>query len=65
MEYTGRGRELLIGFLLALAVLSPIYSAISFSALRSNERALSPRCRCSCCFSCSRNSRFIALAATG
>jgi hypothetical protein len=25
MEYTGRGRELLIGFLLALAVLSPIY----------------------------------------
>jgi uncharacterized membrane protein YjgN (DUF898 family) len=25
MEYTGRGRELLIAFLLALAVLSPIY----------------------------------------
>jgi len=28
-EYTGRGRELLIGFLIALAILVPVYLAYS------------------------------------
>src|SRR6202165_113003 len=36
-EYTGRGRELLIGFLIALAILLPIYLAYFIAGLEAES----------------------------
>src|SRR5579872_1088667 len=61
-EYTGRGRELLIGFLFALAILAPIYIAISSSASRPNATRPLRVFRSSCSSICSGSSRSIAHA---
>jgi hypothetical protein len=46
-EYTGRGKELLIGFLFALAILVPIYLAyflVGLEAERNRQLSSSPLC---------------------
>ena len=64
-EYTGRGRELLIGFLIALAILVPIYLAYFLSASKPSASRRSPASRCSPPSTCSGSSRSTARAATG
>jgi Bacterial protein of unknown function (DUF898) len=59
-EYTGRGRELLIGFLFALAILVPIYLDTFWSASKSSASRPSRVCRCSCFSICSDNSQSTA-----
>ena len=44
-EYTGRGKELLIGFLFAMAILVPIYLVYFWSASRSSASRSSPAFR--------------------
>ena len=64
-EYTGRGKELLIGFLVAMAILMPIY--LGYFILDSRGRAVgrrSPASPLASSSTCSRNSRFIAPGAT-
>ena len=64
-EYTGRGKELLIGFLIAMAILMPIYHRLyhpdsrgrAFGGVR--QRPARPPSSM-----CSRSSRFIAPGAT-
>ena len=61
-EYTGRARELLIGFLVALAILVPVYLAYFLVGLEAELRR-SPVFRSSRFFTCSGNSRSSARGA--
>ena len=63
-EYTGRGKELLIGFLVAMAILVPIYLGYFILTLEA-ERLAGVRQRPAGASSstCSRSSRSIAPAA--
>ena len=64
-EYTGRGKELLVGFLFALAILVPIYLAyflVGLEVERFKAFASSPLFLFSIC---SGNSRFFARGVTG
>jgi uncharacterized membrane protein YjgN (DUF898 family) len=63
LEYAGTARELLVGFLVAIAVLVPIYAV---SSLPRSMPGFSARCRArwpSWCSPCSRISRSTARAA--
>ena len=56
-EYTGRGKELLIGFLFALAILVPVYLAYFLVSLEASASRRSPAFRCSPSSMCSASSR--------
>lgn len=64
-EYTGRAKELLIGFLVALAILVPIYLAYFLIGIEFERWRDSPRCRCSSASTLSVSSRSFARGATG
>ena len=64
-EYTGRGRELLIGFLIALAILVPIYLGYFLISVEAEHCRRSPAFRWWPPSTCSASSRSIARAATG
>ncbi len=64
-EYTGTAKELLIGFLIALAILAPIYLAYFFIGLEAERCRRSPASRSFSSSSCSTSSPCIARAAIG
>lgn len=63
-EYTGRGKELLIGFLVALAILVPIYLGYFLIVSRPSTIRRSPAFRWSPSSICSGSSRSTARGAT-
>ncbi len=65
LEYTGTARELLIGFLFAVAILAPIYFIYFLPASKPNASRPSPASRWACSFICSPSSPSTARAATG
>ena len=63
-EYTGRGKELLIGFLFALAILVPIYLAYFLVGLEAERfKAFASFPLFAVLLSCSANSRSTARGA--
>ena len=66
LEYTGTARELLLGFLIAIALLVPINMLFFLGAFGSGAVAqLSERWSRSSCSRCSASSRSIARGAIG
>ena len=63
-EYTGTAKELLIGFLFALAILVPIYLIYFLIGMRPSAPRRSRACLWSCSSTLSDNSRFSARGAT-
>ena len=64
-EYTGRGRELLVGFLFALAILVPIYLVYSLIGVEAERLKAFASFPLFCSSICSANSRSIARGVTG
>ena len=64
-EYTGRARELLIGFLIAMAIIVPVYLAYFIAGLEAERTKAFAASRCCCSSTCSGNSRSTAPGATG
>ena len=56
MEYTGRGKELLFGFLFALTVLVPVFFVYFLAGLALSFTKFLPICRFTLFFTCSANS---------
>ncbi len=59
-EYTGRGKELLLGFLIAMAILVPVYLAYFVAGVEAERFKALPQFRWCCSFMRSGSSRSIA-----